>query len=611
MQVTYTTQRSLKRFFLLFTGLFVFLYFFNPIETEDVWWHLSTGRWIIEHWQLPHVDIFPFANETTPWSCHNEWLGSVILYSVVKLFGLLGLKVFRSLFFILAVGILFRYAYKRLPFSLLIIFSLLVIFGISGRSFLKPDVFNIFFIQLFLINLFNYEDSGCRRYLCVLPILICLWFNIHLGGFVYGMSLLSIFILSAGIQRLQLNFRQSNSIEKIDANRKVKHLALIILICLASFILNPYGIEGFLYPFKVFLIPDYIGFYKFASTIQENLSPWYIFKSFSYFYYFVLFVLASGVLFLNKKNNLTLIILLTFSSIAFLCVGRNSVFFTIVCAYVFIVGIKDMKFNEFWQRLPFLRVIEYVLYLGIAFFLVIQISSIWSKESYFNRQVLNNRFLESNPYSKDVIELLIRNNITGPVFNSDSLGGQMLWLGYPSLRPFRDGRNNSYERCNDALVAMSFPKENWLSLEKRYNIKIVVLRPDISLERNVLNYLSTQSAWQLIAVNGTLAVYVKRGEFILPKELDGFEGFLKSHKYFTVNDLHTLKALKKERHVSRIQQILFPSADNVVYSDFFSLYLLGYQGAAVQDVIEALKVGDRPEVHNAANFILKQFPDIK
>ena len=70
--------------FLLCLGIFIFLFFYHPIETEDVWWHLSTGRWIAQHVQVPNEDVFPFAHERTHWLCNNEWLGSVILYGIVK-----------------------------------------------------------------------------------------------------------------------------------------------------------------------------------------------------------------------------------------------------------------------------------------------------------------------------------------------------------------------------------------------------------------------------------------------------------------------------------------------------------------------------------------------
>ena len=51
---------------LILLGIFLALFFFRPIEIDDVWWHLATGKFIVEHAQVPSTDPFPFSNEQTP-----------------------------------------------------------------------------------------------------------------------------------------------------------------------------------------------------------------------------------------------------------------------------------------------------------------------------------------------------------------------------------------------------------------------------------------------------------------------------------------------------------------------------------------------------------------
>jgi tetratricopeptide (TPR) repeat protein len=100
--------------------------------------------------------------------------------------------------------------------------------------------------------------------------------------------------------------------------------------------------------------------------------------------------------------------------------------------------------------------------------------------------------------------------------------------------------------------------------------------------------------------------YVKRGEFKLPAQLDGFEASLKSHG-ISADDLQNLNILKEKKTVPMIQQYFSPSAFNVdLYKEFVSLYFLGYQGAALEDLVKALKVSDRREMRNSADFILKE-----
>src|SRR5471032_1629691 len=57
---------------LLFTAL-------APIRSQDYFWHLATGRWIVEHHALPAVDPFGIASARTEW-IDGEWLFQVLLY---------------------------------------------------------------------------------------------------------------------------------------------------------------------------------------------------------------------------------------------------------------------------------------------------------------------------------------------------------------------------------------------------------------------------------------------------------------------------------------------------------------------------------------------------
>jgi len=583
-------KRIFQTSFLLCLGAFVFLFFYNPIwGGGDIWGHLSTGKWITEHFQVPHYDVFPFADEKTPWLCHNEWLGSVLLYLIVKCFGLLGLKVFRSVFCILIISILFGYSYKRLPFSFLTSLLVLGTLGLEilGRT-LRPDMFNYFFIPVFLIILFDHEDTGNRKKLWILPVLSLVWFNIHLGSLVFGMSILSIFFLSACIRC---------------SVRQIKDLALIGLACLAGFMVNPYGMEGFVYPFKVFFFPGYIGYYKFVNLITEAQPAGYIFTSWAYFYYFILLAWAALVLFFNKKNNFTLAILLAVSLFSFLYFQRNSAFFAVVCAYVIADGSRRIKINEFWQSFRFSKTADGLLLAGAALFLLTQSAAIWLHQSYSNGRIVNNRFIVVDHVSQGPVQLLIKNNIKGPVFNN-TMGGQMIWSAYPDLKPFHDWRNFP-ERFNNQMAVFQNPPEVWPQALKDYHFKIVVLSTTDPMELNFLKYLGTQRDWQLIALCGNNVTYVKRGEFHLTEELDRFEARLKS-SVVTADDLRTLKKLSQPGRIPMFTPLL-QAGDIDLYLSVFALYGLDYKAAAVKDLIRVLKISDQSEIRYTAGLILKQF----
>src|ERR1700752_1758187 len=67
-------------------ALLSFVHLWDP----DVWWHLATGRFIVEHHGLPHTDPFSFTMAGAPWRA-VDWLAELILYGAWRLAGVWGL----------------------------------------------------------------------------------------------------------------------------------------------------------------------------------------------------------------------------------------------------------------------------------------------------------------------------------------------------------------------------------------------------------------------------------------------------------------------------------------------------------------------------------------
>ena len=74
--------------------VFFFLFFFRPIEIEDIWWHLSTGRWILANGAFPTQDVFSYVSPPGHWIL-TQAPASCIFYIVYLLDGLFALKIFR------------------------------------------------------------------------------------------------------------------------------------------------------------------------------------------------------------------------------------------------------------------------------------------------------------------------------------------------------------------------------------------------------------------------------------------------------------------------------------------------------------------------------------
>ena len=88
-------------FFLLCAG-----YYAIPLWDSDFWWHIASGRWILQQ-GLPDSDpfgVFPaldgVRNDTI---LKGQWLGQVILYVLYALGGIDGVVAFRVLVLLAAL----------------------------------------------------------------------------------------------------------------------------------------------------------------------------------------------------------------------------------------------------------------------------------------------------------------------------------------------------------------------------------------------------------------------------------------------------------------------------------------------------------------------------
>ena len=66
-----------------------------PIRSYDLFWHLSSGRWIVENRALPVTDPFTVASDREPW-INGNWLIQVAAYGLHTVVGLKGLSIVRG-----------------------------------------------------------------------------------------------------------------------------------------------------------------------------------------------------------------------------------------------------------------------------------------------------------------------------------------------------------------------------------------------------------------------------------------------------------------------------------------------------------------------------------
>jgi hypothetical protein len=134
----------------------------GPIRNYDFFWHLATGRWIVEHRALPLTDPFAVASDHHAW-INGEWLFEVGAFGLHELTGLTGMSVVRGL---LAASI-FTLAFLLSKRDLLL--TAIAFAGAMQTLDLRPSTTAMLFVVLAL---------AARSWIAH-AVLTALWINIH------------------------------------------------------------------------------------------------------------------------------------------------------------------------------------------------------------------------------------------------------------------------------------------------------------------------------------------------------------------------------------------------------------------------------------------------
>ncbi len=455
---------------------------------------------------------------------------------------------------------------------------------------MRPDAFNYVFIQLFLITLFSFEKTFNKKILFILPILGIFWVNLHLGSFVYGVSLISIFLLSALVKFANEKLNHTPVVDK--RLLQIKYLGFILVVYLSTFFLTPYGLEGFLYPFRAFLSPGFIHINQIMSTVTESMPPSHVDAR-----TIILFLLGCIFLFLNRRNAFTALLLFVISFFFYLKSQRNITFFFILALYGIIENARSISFKEKYKNLIKSQYINIFL-VFFSFFLLFQIFNMVTEKWYCDGKFVRHFFMEEDPRFSSVRKLLQENNIIGPVYiNQDRLGGWLIWCGYQQWKPFIDTRDSNNERFQDFNLIEMYPNKNWPIAEEKYGFKIAVLDSWFPyLGAPIIKYFNQLPDWQLICASGPILVYVKKGQFKLSDALDQYSTKLRSI-HVEKKDMERLKQLwfAREDHKS-LDLTNQLSYDTDIFLSGAALYVLGYKGAGIKDLIKSLEVGKDKEL---------------
>ena len=180
----------------LFTAVFALFGWGVGIERlsdNSFFWHLRTGRYILDH-GLPHHDIFSYTAPGTKWVLQS-WLAEVMYGGLDRAFGPMGIRVLGGLvgacIGVLAFRLALHLSRERIRAALLTVAALGGLYTLWSE---RPLLLGVLFLLVLLWTVEAPASFAGRHPMVVLPVLFWFWANIH-GTFALGFAYLGLHLL--------------------------------------------------------------------------------------------------------------------------------------------------------------------------------------------------------------------------------------------------------------------------------------------------------------------------------------------------------------------------------------------------------------------------------
>ncbi len=486
------------------------------VKDLDLWLHLASGKYILEHHTIPAVDFLSFTVAGQPWINH-EWLFQVIIALVYQFFGTEGWIAFQGIIFGLIFILLTLLCYGRENKWMLAGLLYLALRAFEIRIILRPDTLSLLFYLVYLTVVFKFlEKRSAPWFLFILQVL---WTNIH-GFFILGP--MTFFIITGSEwARRHINISWIRQLPAYFSDEEYSQLKRILLLVTAACFINPYFVDGVLYPIKILLFAKHQDiFFKSISELQKPVN-WNNIFTVNMFLWYKLLILISGLSFFfnRKRMNLSVFILWLLVLAFSLNALRNILFFSVTAVFVTSYNLSQILPRQliygYWfetRRWFIVSILAHLLILN-------QLQHYSDKlvlRGYFNFDTFERKSeyggvsLRNYPYR--AADFLIKQHIKGNFLNDFNSGAYLLGRTFPDIKVFIDGRTEVYGvdffKQYDAILHGD--SKAFEEAVKQYNITGIFLNSVFSpLSKEYMHYIYNNPDWKIIYFDYDAMIFLK------------------------------------------------------------------------------------------------------
>jgi hypothetical protein len=212
---------------------------FSPavLGDGDTFSHLATGEWILAHGQAPRADPFSHSMLGAPWVAH-EWLSEALMTLSFRIGGWSGVVLMTGAAAAGAALIVGLSAARDLRGAPLLATVGLGVGLMTANLLARPHMLALPIAAAWSAGLIAARSRG-RAPPLALALLMMAWANMH-GGFIFGLVLIGPFALEA-LTEAPAEARLATA----------RAWTLFGLAALAAALINPYGVEALILPFRL------------------------------------------------------------------------------------------------------------------------------------------------------------------------------------------------------------------------------------------------------------------------------------------------------------------------------------------------------------------------
>ena len=473
----------------------------RTVVDTDLGWQLATGRYILQHGQIPYRDVFSYTARGQEW-IYPPFSG-VVFYGAYLLGGFVALSWCGVAACVGLVALLLRAGNMAT--------AVLAIVAVPALGYSTLPRANLFTTLLFagVLTLVWQHHRDQRAPLWLLPLLMLAWVNLH-PGFIAGLALLVGYLV---LELLELPFADRRS----GALIRLRRAAVWLAAAAAATMINPWGLriyEAVVRQSRV--VETHRGFVtEWSRTLRPgDALAW---RSPESAFWWLLGAGLPALVILLWRKRFGVALLLLAATLLGLRYDRFQGLFAVAAVVLAGSGL-EAAVSAHGKRLSprWLAGLGFTLLAGMTFLVAIRISDLVSNRHFLSQgQIAIFGPGATRWYPERASAFLLRERLPGRLFNHYDVGGYLIWrlgLQYPV---YADGRAVPFgpELFYRSLYLMQQPPDSpeWLREADLRSINTVIFPVTrYAGQAGILKEYCESRAWRPVYLDEVAAVFVRQ-----------------------------------------------------------------------------------------------------